>query len=90
MLHKGSVILVFKVVRYQVKESTLHVYIYNTLTNENSKLFLTIQQFNITTETSVYSKQCTVKPHLSGPHLSRLFTYPDTCFGTKWGSTVLQ
>ena len=24
-----------------------------------------------------------VKPHLSGPHLSRLFTYPDICFRTN-------
>ena len=24
----------------------------------------------------------TVEPHLSGPHLSRLFTYTDTCLGT--------
>ena len=25
----------------------------------------------------------TVKTHLSGPQLSGLFTYPDTCFGTN-------
>ena len=30
---------------------------------------------------------CTVEPQLSGPHLSELFTYPDTCLGClnrKW------
>ena len=31
--------------------------------------------------TIVYT--CTVEPHLSGPHLSGLFTYPDTCLGTN-------
>ena len=35
-----------------------------------------------------YTNQCishdTVKPHLSEPHLSGLFTYPDICFGTNY------
>ena len=26
----------------------------------------------------------TVKPHLSGPHLSGIFTYSDTCLGTNY------
>ena len=26
----------------------------------------------------------TVEPHLSWPHLSGLFSYPDTCLGTNW------
>ena len=29
-------------------------------------------------------KLYTVKPHLSGPHLSGIFTYPDTCLRTNY------
>ena len=29
-----------------------------------------------------------VEPHLSGPKLSRLFTYPDTCLGTNPHSSI--
>ena len=31
----------------------------------------------------IYIYIYTVNPHLSGPHLSGLFTYPDTCLGTN-------
>ena len=53
-----------------------------TIHRDQQKTAQQIAQFS--TKDAVVCSMYTMKPQLSGPHLSRLFSYPNTCWRTNY------